>query len=128
MVPPVNSRTSIILPVYYYTKGIMAYQLTGISSWLPTWRKRMTVLVAMSKMLFGERFCRIKLLLEIFSLLLPLPKKSFLLLSLNSLNQMKYVMQQNNFLNTLRNILSTFTAHKNSITLPLKTRKLLVTS
>ena len=65
----------------------------------------------------GERFCRIKLLLEIFSLLLPLPKKSFLLLPLKSLNQMKYVMQQNNSLNTWRNILSTFTAHKNSITL-----------
>ena len=123
MVPLVNSRTSIILPIYYCTKGIMACQLTGISSQLPTGRERMIVLVEMSKTLFGERFCRIKLLL-IFSLLLPLPKKSFLILPLKSLNRMKYVMQQNNSLNTLRNILSTFTALKNSIMLPLKTRKL----
>ena len=67
-------------------------------------------------------------LLEIVSLLLLLSKKNFLILPLKSLNWMKYVMQQNNSLNTSRIILSTFTAHKNSIMLPLKTRKLLVTS
>ena len=71
---------------------------------------------------------RIKLFLEIFSFLLPLPKKSFLIFPLKSLNRLKYVMQQNNSLDTSRNILSTFTAQKNSIMLPLKTRKLLVTS
>ena len=55
MVPPVNSRTSIILPICYYTKGIMACQLTWISSWLRTGRERITVLVQTSKILFGER-------------------------------------------------------------------------
>ena len=80
------------------------------------------------KMLFGERFCRIKLLLEILSLSFLLSKKSFLILPLKVLNQMKYVMQQNTSLNTTRSILSTFIAHKNSITSPLKTRKLLIAS
>ena len=80
------------------------------------------------KMLFGERFCRIKLLLEILSLSFLLSKKSFLILPLKVLNQMKYMMQRNTSLNTTRNILSTFIAHKNSITSPLKTRKLLVAS
>ena len=87
----INSGTSIILPIYYYTKGIMACQLTGISLRLRTEREGMTVLVEMSKMLFGEMFCRIKLS-WILSLLFLLPKKSFLILPLKGLNQMKYVM------------------------------------
>ena len=111
MVPLVNSRNSIILPIYYYTKVIMACQLTRISSQLRKGRERMTVLVDTSKMLLGERFCRIKLLLEILSLLFPLPKKCFPILPLKGLNQMEYVMQQNSSLNTTRNIVSTFTAH-----------------
>ena len=73
-------------------------------------------------MLFGEKFCRIKLLFEILSLLFSLPKKSFIILPLKCLNRMKYVMQQNTSLNTTRNILNTFTADKKSIMLPLNTR------
>ena len=126
-----KSKGLIFDMVHYWSDGPSS-QLTSVilskGSWHASWLESMTVLVEMSKMLFRERFCRIKLLLEIFSLLLPLPKKSFLILPLKSLNWMKYVMQHNNSLNTSRNILSTFTAHKNSITLPLKTRKLLVTS
>ena len=57
-----------------------------------------------------------------------LPKKSFLILPLKGLNRMKYVIQQNTSLNAMRNILSTFPVHKNFITSPLKTKKLLVTS
>ena len=79
------------------------------------------------KILFGERFCRIKLLLEILSLLFPLPKKSFLLLPLKGLNRMKYVMQKNTSLNATINILCTFPAHKNSIMSPMKVINLSVT-
>ena len=53
-------------------------------------------------------------------------KEQFPISPLKGLNQMKYVMQQNKSLNATRNILSTFPAHKNSITSPLKTRKLVV--
>ena len=111
IVHPVNSRTSIILPIYCYTKRIMACQLTGISLQLHMGRERIAVLVEMSKMLFGERFCRIKLLLGILSLV-SVAKEKFPNFAIESLNRVKYVMQQNTSLNAMRNILSTFPTHK----------------